>query len=108
MEDQYRRLAGSLHHLQTRLETAETNQTEVRLSLASIQHTVSLLDTRLQVVLLLLNWVSCPTLSLSHCLPCHFKITPSHAVRQTFQNFNDQLLFFRILTSAFRAAEEKT
>ena len=49
MEEQYRRLAGSLQDLQGRLDTAVSNQTQVRLSLNNIQDNVASLDSRLQV-----------------------------------------------------------
>ena len=49
VEDQYRRLAGSLQDLQARLDTALTNQTQVRLTIHDLQDTVAILDSSLQV-----------------------------------------------------------
>ena len=76
VEDQYRRLAGSLQDLKTRLDTAVSNQTQVRLSLNTIQNTVSVLDSRLQVVLLLDVFQYFPfCISLSVSCPISFQMS---------------------------------
>ena len=94
MEGQYRRLAGSLQDLQTRLDTAVTNQTEVRLSINNIQHTVSLLDSRLQVVLLLVFQyfplsltVSCPMSFLNVTLALSGKVSRTLMINFYFSGF---------------------
>ena len=98
MEDQYRRLAGSLQAL-------KTNQTQVLHSLNNIQHAVTIMDARLQVVGLLVIFQYLSGSLMSHV------ISKLHGVRlsgKVSRTLNRKLSFFRILTSALKAVEERT
>ena len=50
MSDQYEALPDSLYQIQRRLELVQTNQSQVLLSITNIFHSVSELETRLQVM----------------------------------------------------------